>query len=238
MSPVSPLHPDLLFDQDELPEYMKVWVPRLSVRRVEHVRRTLMERRGVSGELFDRLFSLFVTRQVSASIKPAHRGDGFERWITDVLAIRVELKAGGRAILEHPKRSYRVEIQWHQTGKDERGKPTLEPKSIHVIADRSLGYPLTDGLDIYQAAFLAAMIRGSGRGSRRAFHRAPTTRPAPGQPFNTDFYLRVLALYNDLVREGRKDPAKEIARRYDAKHSTVKSWLSRGRRYLEEGEEK
>jgi len=73
------------------------------------------------------------------------------------------------------------------------------------------------------------------RNPSRTFGRPPVARPAPGQPLNPDFYRRLLAAYDKLVAEGKKRPALELAAHMDVNHSTLKSWLSRGRKYLEQG---
>jgi len=43
---------------------------------------------------------------------------------------------------------------------------------------------------------------------------------------------RVLAAYDELVREGHPAPISVLADRFRARPGTVKSWLHRGRRYL------
>jgi hypothetical protein len=63
----------------------------------------------------------------------------------------------------------------------------------------------------------------------------PRRRPKPGAPLDSDFYRRVIASYRELRKEGYKNPAGELARRMNANPSTVKSWLRRGRIYLEGG---
>lgn len=47
-------------------------------------------------------------------------------------------------------------------------------------------------------------------------------------------YQRVLAEYDELVREGHPSPISVLVERYRARPGTVKSWLHRGRKYLKE----
>ena len=97
------------------------------------------------------------------------------------------------------------------------------------IADASLGIDLM----MYLAAF---RLKRSKVGVEAWKTGLPRRRPAPGKQLDTDFYRRLLTNYELLIQEGYRDPAAELARRMGEKHSTVKSWLSRGRHYLKASE--
>jgi hypothetical protein len=136
------------------------------------------------------------------------------------------MRPGGRAVLRHPDATFTVEIQWLRD--DEDG--LVKPVAFHVIGDGFLYAHEVPSAMRYMAAFelhLPELPKGWAR-------RLPRRRPQPGKTLDPDFYRRVLTTYDGLVSEGIKDPAAELARRMKANHSTVKSWLRRGRQYLEE----
>lgn len=153
-------------------------------------------------------------------------------WMLDVLAINVQLKPAGRVVLRDPREStYRVEIYWVKTEKPTRGKEALqEPKSVHVIGEPTIVVGAQPDLNDYFTAFL---LHISGTPPMAAFKRAPRARPAPGQAADTDFYRQLIAAEKALRADGHRAPAKELARRYGEEYATVRSWLSRGKRYLD-----
>ena len=145
-------------------------------------------------------------------------------WLTMVLSIEVTLRPAGRAILRGL--GCTVEIQWL------RGKDKVNYlKSVHVDFDTE-NAPLPD----WQVFFTAFELHATTDPEEKGFTSVPRKRPAPGKPLDPDFYRRLLASYDKLVREGWNAPAQEIARRMGENPSTVKSWLHRGRKYLKEGE--
>jgi hypothetical protein len=155
-------------------------------------------------------------------------------WILDVLAIEVEHKPGGRSVLRAPDppegmeiyAPYRVEIRWAYDPDAARARPF----EVRVIADEYLEErsAVPKGIEKY---FLAFWLTSD----REPPERLPRRRPAAGKPLETDFYTRVLGQYNALKLQGHKAPAAELARRMGENPSTVKSWLRRGRKYLEGG---
>jgi hypothetical protein len=149
-------------------------------------------------------------------------------WYLRVLAIEVDLKPAGRAVLRHPENPYHVEIQWiyHSAEKAQR------PKTFTVVGEPFL-YRGSGPYDPeeYYTAFLLRMAEGEPPGT---FARVPRRRPEPGKPLDTAFYQQLLATYEQLVKEGYRSPAAELARRMDENRSTVKSWLHRGRKLLDE----
>jgi hypothetical protein len=147
-------------------------------------------------------------------------------WLERVLRYEVTLKAAGRAVVRGPEDAYRVEIQWVF----DRKTKMYRVKSVHVVADDFLN--VGDSLPVGEH-FAAFQLRASQR-PKGSFARAPRSRPAPGQPADPDFYRRLLDAFDRLVAEGHRSPAVELAERMDVNHSTVKSWLRRGREYLQE----
>lgn len=152
-------------------------------------------------------------------------------WCRSVVAIDVTVRPGGVSVQRHPQADYELVIRWHRHSSGD-----LRMTKIEVNADTFLSHFPDE--NIFFEHGVAFHLRIKGLPGRKQFLRAPRRRPAPGKPRNPDFYRRVLAQYNGLVEEGCKDPAAELARRMDEKHSTVKSWLRRGRGYLAEERER
>jgi len=152
------------------------------------------------------------------------RDKGFQLWCIRVANSEVVVKAGGRAIVRQPDTRHAVEFQWVYN------KKTHVVKSLHVVADGEIVVGEIGSLDEYMVAFKFRVHRGEVARSR-----APRTRPAPGVPLDPDFYRRLLEAYDSLVADGLHAPAKTLALRMGENPGTVKSWLSRGRKYLEEG---
>ncbi|CAN5176399.1 hypothetical protein BH20ACT22_BH20ACT22_23660 [soil metagenome] len=107
---------------------------------------------------------------------------------------------------------------------------------IEINPDKFLSHFPRDW-DFFQHA-VAFKLRVEGLPGRKQFLRAPRRRPKAGKPPNLDFYRRVLDQYDALVNEGCKAPAIELARRMGEPHSTVKTYIRRGRGYLKQEEEK
>jgi hypothetical protein len=232
------LDPSVLPAPDERVKYRRHWLPALTAAVEQRQREELRDVYGLSDELVDWLLAQYVLAE-GWRLTPAERkrwGSAWVNWSRYVLEINVDIRPGARAILRRPDTD-RVEMQWIDSGaKDGRGRPVYELKSVQIVADQIVADGVLSGLSFpdlnaYQTAFDLKMARGPGD-SGRFVQRAPRRRPAPGKPLDTDFYRRLLAFYDQLIAEGRKDPAAEIARRMDEKHETVKSWLRRGRIYL------
>lgn len=153
-------------------------------------------------------------------------------WCAFVLEIDVDLRPAGRVIMRHPRRAYRVELQYVY----DPGTKRYRYSSWQVVADSFMdvdaGPPDIFDLEPYLSALALRFHRGIE--ATHAFQKIPRRRPESGKPLDPDFYRRLLASYERLVREGRTDPAAELARRMDENRSTVKSWLHRGRKYLED----
>jgi hypothetical protein len=172
-------------------------------------------------------------REAQRRITPLGRN-----WKMDVLAIDVELRPGGRAVLRPRGRgrgtraSYRVEVYWVKSGKQKpRADERQVPRSIQFIGEPEIVvHDVDTDLDAYFAAFL---IHISGAPIPAAFKRAPRARPAPGQPPDLEFYRGLIDARDALLAAGDKHPAKELARRYGEEYSTMRAWLSRGQRYLD-----
>jgi hypothetical protein len=147
-------------------------------------------------------------------------------WLERALSYEVILHVAGRAVVRGPEDSYRVEIYWLF----DRKLKTHRVRSVHVIADDFLEL----GASLPVGDHVAALKLRLRRQPSGASVGVPRSRPAPGEPVDPAFYRRLLNAYDKLVSEGQKSPALELARRMDANHNTVKSWLRRGRAYLEE----
>lgn len=155
-----------------------------------------------------------------------HQVFAYRNWAVRVIQIEVGMRPGGRAILRHPQDKFTVEIQWLLDDEDKVAKPV----SFHIVGDEFLFAHEVPSVTRYMAALdlrRPELPQGWAR-------RIPRRRPQPGKALDPDFYRRVLAVYEGLLGEGYKDPAAELARRMKANRSTVKSWLRRGRQYLEE----
>lgn len=230
---INPVHPGVIPEPDEWGRYLRLWAPRLSLRDLRRDRRFLQDALSLTEDTLDRLFCSFIRKEVSEGVPKSRRGAGWLRWATDVLAIKVELHPNGRARLRYPEESYSVEMRWGPVGKDSRGKPLFEPKSLHIIGDNSLFLWRFDA-DLYFAAFMLA-LKVDDRATK-AFSETPPSRPEPGKPVNTGFYKQLWASYDALIAAGAKAPAKQLALQMGANHQTVKSWLRRGRTYRKEGQ--
>ncbi len=80
----------------------------------------------------------------------------------------------------------------------------------------------------YFAAFYLE-LQGESSGRRSGRPRPP----AAGKPPSLPFYKALLDEYDDLIKkQHHPSPLKEIARRRGVKVGTVKSWRSRGLKYL------
>jgi len=151
----------------------------------------------------------------------------WRRWCSAVVEAEVELKPAGLAIVRHPASDYRVDLQW---APDRKG--TFRLFTVAVIPDNYLShFPRSYDMHVCTCAF---HLRVKQAKDRSAFRQAPRRRPVAGNPIDPDFYRRLLDSYERLVVEGYRNPAVELARRMNEKHGTVKSWLSRGRKYLGE----
>jgi hypothetical protein len=162
-------------------------------------------------------------RETFRASHPGARSEAsFTRWAAFVDGINVELHPGGRAVLHHPSQGsahgggISVEVRW----------------LAHEIVIQGDGFMPWGGIDT--AAYLAALRLELER-------RGPVSKNAPppavGKPPSTDFYRSLLAEYDALVRAGDPAPVQTLAKRRRKSPGTVKSWLSRGRSYVEGGRE-
>ena len=150
----------------------------------------------------------------------------WRHWCISVVEVEVELKVAGLAVTRWPTSNFQLEIQWLR----ER-KGVFRLYSIKVVPDDYLRFfPRSYDLHLHACAF---QLRVRQAEDRSAFLSAPRRRPGSGKSLDADFYRRLLASYDKLVLEGYRNPAVELAKRMNEKHGTVKSWLSRGRKYLE-----
>jgi hypothetical protein len=153
--------------------------------------------------------------------------DHWHQFCKRVLGLLVWVHAGGRASVEpQPPAGYYVNIYYTY----DRKAKAYELDSFQVIpkADGSLRGVTGLNLNDYVTAWAVWMPE------RKSPRATPRKRPAPGEPPDLDFYRRLIASRDALLAEGNRAPAKELARRYKTNYSTVKSWLKRGRKYLDE----
>lgn len=164
--------------------------------------------------------------------------NAFTNWVNELFAISVDAKPGGRAFLREPGKEYRVEIEWHW---DRRLKAS-HIKSARIIADEFLDVEgdldgPTYSLDLHKYVVRFRLHQLKLGNPAAIFSRAPESRPAPGRSLNIGFYKSLLERYDELLLQGIKDPAAELARREDCNRNTMKSWLSRGRKYVDQGDQ-
>jgi hypothetical protein len=146
-------------------------------------------------------------------------------WCRGVVEIEVTLRPGGVAVQRHPQADYELVIRWKR---DKQG--VLRMTKIEINPDDFLSHFPGEGT-LFQHG-VAFKLRVEGLSGRKQFLRAPRRRPAAGKAPNMDFYRRVLDQYDALVNQGQKAPAVELARRMGEPHSTVKSYIRRGKGYL------
>jgi hypothetical protein len=155
------------------------------------------------------------------------RDQEWRRWAEKVAAIRVTLKPRGRAESREREEDavFTVHFRWYL----EHGEPIAT--SIMVVPDGGLAFNENVDLD---AHMLACRLQLGPKGSpRRA--RLPR-RPRPGEAPELSFYRQLLLEYEELVKKADPAPARELANRHGLNHSTVKSYLKRGREYLRQEE--
>jgi hypothetical protein len=150
----------------------------------------------------------------------------FRDWLASVQEIKVELHPGARATLEHPTEDVDVEIRWDPTTRP------LFATSFRVSAKPGYSLPWAEHqFSHYFAALGLALMAANVKRTPAA----TVERPAAGRPPSMGHYRAVVDEYNRLINEGHPSPVNEIARRYGVKPGTVKSWRSRGQRYMREG---
>lgn len=170
-----------------------------------------------------RLFTKSRTNGETLDADPWVADRAFQLWALRALRTDVEMRANGLALLRHSEDGFTVQIEWLW---DHENK-THKPSKLHVVADEELRIGDCADLEDYFAAFF---VHAASRSFPKV--RAPRKRPDAGKPLDPDFYRRLLQNYDQLVAEGYRAPAAELARRLGENRSTVKSWLHRGRKYL------
>jgi hypothetical protein len=154
--------------------------------------------------------------------------DAKRKWHERARSVAVNLKVT-HAVLREPDAHYRVELQWLLEDSPMSTQPVLT--EIRLIPDE-VGSLSPEWANFDACLYLAALRLHLARTEPDWYSRLPRRRPKAGQPPDPDFYSRIVGTYNRLLAEGNPSPAKEIAERMGEKHSTVKGWLHRGRKYL------
>jgi hypothetical protein len=164
----------------------------------------------------------------------AHSTTAYRAWIERILALDVTLKPNARAVLRDPDVSFRVELEWVDVSAT-RGRARHEPRSLSIIGEPTLrksDSPEFDLGDYYTAFF----VHVADMDPVEAFKGAPSLRPAAGQAPSIDFYKWLLSAEESLRAEGDPHPAKSLAERLGEERTTVRTWLKRGRQYLQREE--
>lgn len=170
------------------------------------------------------VYKAFHTWRPGAKYEEKH----FRDWLSWVQEIKVKLHPGARATLEHPAEGVNVEIRWDPSTRQ------LLATSYQVSAKPGESLPWMDFQYSHHFAALGLALMAVETALAPA---ANVERPAAGKPPSMNHYRAVIREYDQLLREGHPSPVNEIARHYGVKPGTVKSWRSRGQRYVKEGRE-
>jgi hypothetical protein len=230
VNPVDPFDAPSQDDRREWGRYLRYWVPQLSLREEREYRRVLKTDHGLLEGATDHLLAHFIVSELRRHPwkQRKERGRGWGDWSVEVLLVNVDIRPNGRAVLRQDATTYRVDMLWNETARDEHGKPSLGLKRVEIVADDTMEPLRMPDLGVYVAAFFLRAMQGR----HRAFARAPRIRPEPGRALKYNFYRHLLDLEEQLKMQRYANPAAEIARRMDANPATVRSWLHRGRQYV------
>jgi hypothetical protein len=160
----------------------------------------------------------------------------FEDWLADVLQINVELHAGGRATVTTPGSETVVELRWE--GDEITSFRTIAPPGTPLGREEIALSKYACALGIARGLAGPRVILGSARVSASATVTSSgegLAKPQPGKPPSQQFYAALLAERDQLINEGIRNPVQEMARRHGVQVGTLKSWLSRGARYVRRG---
>jgi hypothetical protein len=135
--------------------------------------------------------------------------------------LAVDLRPG-RAIVRDPEQSFTVEIRYSWDNRDRRARAT----DVCICGN----IPGRPNLRPYLDA-VTHTIRSEPVAARL---RAPKRRPLPGRPPDRVFYLQVIALHNRFLVDGSGNPSAATARLMGVPPALVRTWIHRGRRYLEQ----
>lgn len=229
-------HPDVLpTDAADRRAWRRHWLPGIPAKQLRELLAEHELTYQLAEEAADQLLVFYVHEEIERDPLRAKYGnaDRFLFFLTEVGRIDVQLKPGGIAVLRDDWEwtHFSVEVRWEQVGRTKDHRPDLEPRTVRVIGDAGLGMRLPK-LSRYMAAFFLR-AEGATASDQRAFtRRVPQrARPAPGQPPDMTFYLRLLDEADELLRRGERAPARILAERYTENASTVRSWLKRARDY-------
>jgi hypothetical protein len=174
--------------------------------------------------------------------------EGFPAFRDFVEEIQVELHPGSRAVLHHPQQepmSAAEQAKLHPGSRIVRHYPSpaetvwirfrFDPRQEDSYFVREItfrGDPYLPWRRIDVSPYIAAL--GLKLGSKVEAGTGGR-RPKSGREPSVAFYRKLLADYDALLKKGAKAPVKALAQRRGVPVGTVKSWLSRGRRYLNGG---
>ena len=228
-------------DPDERDLYRRWWLPGLTKKEEKSVRRQLTEVNGLTDRQVDRLLVEYAAVQMGVfpdslpvSSESRERGRDWSTWAAKTVAIDVDLRRGGRVILREPNGLYRIELYFVEVPSSKAGERGFLFKRVELLPERvaTLAGSSPD-LRCYWAAFLVRTTKETS-GPMLDGSVPLIGRPAPGKPFDMDWYMSLLDAETALKEQGHSAPAKELAERYGVKYATMRSYLSRGHKRLEE----
>lgn len=163
----------------------------------------------------------------------------FETWLENVgyQAEQIVLHPGGRATIPRAVQLgisvyAPAEVWWRRSGADNLPYITgirVEAPPGHAFAP----YEVPGRWDDLNVSWFwaALVLRLASSVSAPSVDAEP---PAPGKKPSLDHYRKVIAEYDELVRNRHPAPISVLAERHKVRPGTVKSWLHRGHKYLKE----
>jgi len=138
----------------------------------------------------------------------------------------------GRAVIQAPGEGYAVEISYRAS-----------VKSMTALAHSLERFSVVGELpiEVNFGPYAEALVLKLLSEPRAMRLQLPDHMPQVGQPFDRDFYLQIIGLYNRFRDEAVAYPCAEIADLMTEKldevvlPDQVRTWVSRGKKRLEEG---
>jgi hypothetical protein len=123
-----------------------------------------------------------------------------------------------------------VELWWRRSSEDRLPYITAfrieaPPGAVFTPYDQPYGWD-TISVGDWWAALVLRLDHSE------ALPEAVDERPSAGKAPPKKFYARLVAEYDELVRDAHPAPISVLADRFQVRPGTVKSWLHRGRLYL------
>jgi hypothetical protein len=155
------------------------------------------------------------------------RADFDVEWlpVIEIMAEDLRLYPGHRATIRDWDDE--IELHWRRSSKD--GLPYITSVSLVAPPGQALN---PERLHEIRVPYIWAALVLRLAAQPESPPEAP--RPETGKAPSLAHYRKVLAEYDELVREGHSSPVSVLADRYGARPGTVKAWLHRGRKYLKD----